>query len=124
VTRSALFAIVLLIAAGGNPEIESATRMQDGVRWYASSLELNERNQSLTLGPGRHDLVLRTDILCRISDVSVMGTRIVSCDLGSRAVEFSVECLQRTEDRTQIRFRAADGKAIDYIEVGCRRPAR
>ena len=89
--------------------------------WYAVNQDLNDKNQTLTLGTGSHSVSLKTGDVCTISDVSINNARQVVCVHADQSVSFSVQCdSQRPKDHTQLRFRRTGSSTLtDFIEVGC-----
>ena len=127
--------------AGGQPETEANDRMVMAValtsasgkeigeespivRWYLVHQALNDHQTSLNIGDEAHTVSLRGGWSCEIGPTSknlpLYEARQTLCANGKSVFEFSVQCEpDRPKDHTQIRFKEAEGRYIDFIEVGC-----
>jgi hypothetical protein len=94
------------------------------VRWYAVNAELDARGNSLRLGDGAQPIALRGGWSCVVGAAStawpLFEARQTVCGRAGDAFEFSVSCdPRRRREHVQIRFRGADGRPVDFVEVGC-----
>ncbi len=94
------------------------------VRWYVVNQALNERGNSLDVGDGVQAVELNGGWSCSIGATSkalpLYEARETTCSNGDKSFKFSVQCEpRRPKDHTQIRFANLQGRAVDFIEVGC-----
>jgi hypothetical protein len=85
---------------------------------------LADRGHSLNIVDGVQTVDLNGDWSCSVappsSHLPLYEARETTCRAGDKSVQFSVQCEpRRPKDRAQIRFRAVDGRFLDFIEVGC-----
>lgn len=94
------------------------------MRWYVVHEELNRRGNTPLIGDEAHRFDLGGGWSCVVGATSKAippyEAKQTSCTRGSDAFEFSVQCERnRLKDHTQIRFKDAQGQAVDFLEVGC-----
>ena len=99
-------------------------QQRPSVEWHAVNQEMNEEGTALLLDDSEHHISLRGDWSCTVGETSkqlpLYEARVVSCRNEEHMLEFSVQCEpNRRKDHTQIRFRDADGRYVDFIDVGC-----
>jgi hypothetical protein len=94
------------------------------VRWFVAHQTVSEQGASLAIGRDSLRVSLRGGWSCLVSPVLGWGeARDTSCQKDAEVIEFSVSCsdANRSNDHTQLRFRDARRRPIDYIEVLCKR---
>ena len=94
------------------------------VRWFVSHEAVSEQDVPLALGRDSLRVSLRGGWSCLISPVLDWSeARTASCQKGADVIEFSVSCsgANRPNDHTQLRFRDARRRPIDYIQLACER---
>ncbi len=99
-------------------------RESPAVRWYLVHQALSEQSNSLNIGDEAQTVSLRGGWSCQIGPTSknlpLYEARQTLCANGGSVFEFSVQCEPgRPKDHTQIRLKDAEGRFIDFIEVGC-----
>ena len=99
-------------------------RDNSAVRWYLVHQALSEQSNSLNIGDEAQTVSLRGGWSCQIGRTSknlpLYEARQTLCANGGSVFEFSVQCEPgRPKDHTQIRLKDAEGRFIDFIEVGC-----
>lgn len=94
------------------------------VRWYISHMALSEQGNSLLISDEAQTFPLRGGWSCQVGSTSknlpLYEARQTLCANGESAFEFSVQCEpSQLKDNTQIRFKDAAGRYIDFIDVAC-----
>lgn len=88
------------------------------INWFARYEAIGDNNQNL--GQAEERLELKNGWTCVVAPTTVDGSRQTNCEKGGRAIEFSVQCKEsQPKDHIQVRFKDAEGKVVDFIEVGC-----
>jgi len=94
------------------------------VLWYITHMALNDQGNSLLIGDEAQTFPLRGGWSCQVGSTSkqlpLYEARQTLCANGESVFEFSVQCEpSRLKDHTQIRFKDAAGRYIDFIDVAC-----
>ena len=115
---------MLMAVALTSASAKEVGRESPAVRWYLVHKALNDQLDSLNIGDEAQTVSLRGGWSCQIGRTSkhlpAYEARQTLCANGKSVFEFSVQCeLSRPKDHTQIRFKDAAGRFIDFIEVGC-----
>ena len=94
------------------------------VRWYITHIALIDQGNSLLIGDEVQTFPLGGGWSCQVGSTSknlpLYEVRHTRCANGESVFAFSVQCEpSRLKDHTQIRFKDAAGRSIDFIEVAC-----
>lgn len=100
------------------------SRWLPGAQGYATHKEPSRQGNALSIGDNPQRLEIGGGWVCLVGQTSRelpwYEVPQTTCARGVDAFEFSVQCERnRPRDHTQIRLRDAQGRFVDYIEVGC-----
>lgn len=115
-------AFVVLALLGGSAPLSAGAQGLE-MSWHVVHAELNDRGQALLLGDSAQTFVLKDNWSCTVGSTLNRPShqaRTTTCRKGEQRFEFTVQCEPaRSKDHTQIRFRDAQGKSTDFIDVSC-----